>query len=422
MHRFSHRLAAFLCFGVFACGASDPPFEEPPVITADDKGELRLTLTPKYSQILLDEEDTRTRVYAGAFAPPTWELAPGDTFVVTLENELSEQPTNLHFDGMNVTPIANDTWSGDDVFVSVEPGASQLYFFKVPDDHPTGVFSYRASPFGLTAGQVGNGMAGAIVVTGLLDPFPQLAGLPQRMMLLKDVQYAADGSLLTPPDTAVTTLLTVNGQVRPRIKAQPGEMQLWNIVNGSADLYYRISLAGHTLHELARDGNLHTRLVAQQRILLPPSARTQVLVSAADDGEYLLTAALMGNEPPDYDEFFTGANPIYSAGACAAEIPINSTGCSNLVSETCMGPQGPCVAGGTLLTLVVDGDRVLSPQLPSDDQFPSVPDLRDAARCRRRVVNLQASLDGQEFFINEQPFDAERVDFEVDLAQEEDCV
>ncbi|MFP6664187.1 MAG: multicopper oxidase family protein [Deltaproteobacteria bacterium] len=422
MHRLAHRLAVFLCLGAFACGASEPPFVEPPVITPGDNGWLRLTLTPKYSEILLDETKRRTRVYAGAFSPPTWQVARGGIFAVTLNNELPEQPTNLHFDGMSVTPIDNDTWSGDDVFASVEPGASRFYFFRVPADHPAGIFSYRAAPFGLTAGQVGNGMAGAIVVTGSLDAFPQLAGLSQRMMVLKDVQYAADGSLLTPPDTGATTVLTVNGLVRPRLKAQPGEMQLWNILNASADLYYRISLAGHTLHELARDGNLHTRLVARQSILLPPSARTQVLISAADEGEYLLTAARMGNQPPDFEEFFAGASPLYSAGACAAEVPVNTTGCSGLAAETCMGPQGPCLAGGTLLTLWVKGDRVLSPQLPSDDQFPAVSDLRDTARCRRRVVNLQASLDGQDLFINDQPFDSSRIDFEVDLAQEEDCV
>jgi suppressor of ftsI len=422
MQRFSGRLAALLCLGALACATSDPPFEEPPVVVVDDDGLLRLTLTPKYSQISLDETETRARVYSGSFAPSTWQLARGDRFAVTLRNELPEQATNLHFDGMNVTPIENEFWSGDNVFVHLEPGASQLYFFGVPDDHPQGLFSYRAAPFGLTAGQVGNGMVGAIIVTGMLDPFPQLAGVPQRLMLLKDVQYAADGSLLTPPNTLATTLLTVNGQVRPRVKAQPGELQLWNIVNASADLYYRISLAGHTLHELARDGNLHTRLVARQSILLPPAARTQVLVSAAADGEYLLTAALMGNEPPNYEEFFTGASPVYPVGACAAEAAVNTTGCSNSAPGTCMGPQGPCLAGGVLLTLVVDGDRVLSPQLPSDDQFPSVPDLRDSARCRRRVVNLQESLDGQDFFINDQPFDAGRIDFEVDLAQEEGCV
>lgn len=425
MHRFLF-LALLLVAAATGCGESAPTFVEPPVLTADEEGELRLTLTPKYSTIALNDDaddDVRARVYMDSFAPATLQVSPGDTFRITLTNELRDEPTNLHFDGMNVSPLDSAEGAGDDVFLSVEPQETQEYEVPIPSWHPAGIFSWRAAPAGYTAGQVGNGMAGAVLVTGILDSFPQISGIQQRLFLLKDVQFAGDGSLLTPPDTMRETTLTVNGLEKPVLKAQPGEVQLWNIANASADLYYRLALANHTLYELARDGNLHTRLLLRDTILLPPSARVSVLVSAGEEDEYALSAQPLGNQPPGFEEFFPdGTDPVYSAGACGSAMLDNTAGCENSAAARCMGPQGPCLVGGTLATLRVKGDRVVSPQLPSEDQFPEVADLRDSRRCRRRVVNFQEGPAGRAFYINDKPFSPDRTDFQVRLDAGEECV
>ena len=49
-------------------------------------------------------------LYNGACVPPVWRVRSGDTVKVNLHNELSEA-TNLHFDGLDVSPIGMGTMS-----------------------------------------------------------------------------------------------------------------------------------------------------------------------------------------------------------------------------------------------------------------------------------------------------------------------
>ena len=405
---------------ISGCGESTPVFLEPPVIEAEN-GVLSLTLQPKYTRLSVNDLDLEGRAYMGLFAPATLRVSRGDRMEILLENRLPSESTNLHFDGMSVSPLVQGWAAGDDVFLDVAPGDFQLYSIVIPDDHPQGMFTYRPSLFGEIASQLGNGMAGAIVVDGVLDPFPQLSGITQRILVLKDLQRSGE-VIFDQPDPEQLKMLTVNGQVRPRLKAQPGEMQFWNVANASANLHYRLSLAGHTFYEVARDGNRHNRLLALQNIDLPPSGRSQFLILARGEGEYAFTAEPLGNRPPGYDAFFSGTAPLYTAGACAEAEVAETTGCDELDSSTCMGPQAPCVVGGSLGTLVVADDKVVAPQLPSEDQFPAVTDLREESRCRRRVFRFEQGPKGDVFTIDGMPFDPDRIDAEVQLSSEEDCV
>lgn len=406
---------------VSGCGESTSVFREPPVISAED-GVLSLALTPKYTNLEIEDINLGATAYRGLFAPATWRVSRGDSFNIQLVSELPTASTNLHFDGMSVSPLlAADGAAGDDVFLEVAPGEGQFYSVQVPEDHPQGMFTYRASPFGATASQLGNGMAGAIVVDGLLDPFPQLAGVAQRILVLKDLQ-SSNGSIVAEPDPEQPSTLTVNGQIRPRMKARPGEMQFWSVANGSANMHYQLVLTGHTFYEVARDGNRHTRLLSLASVDLPPSARSEFLVVARGEGEYAFAASPMGNRPPGYDAFFSETAPLYNAGACAAAEVAETTGCDDLDASSCLGPQGACTAGGVLATLVVEDDKVLAPQLPSEDQFPTVLDLRDESRCRRRTFRFEQGPKGDVYTIDGLPFDPYRIDAEVDLSDDGDCV
>jgi Multicopper oxidase len=54
---------------------------------------------------------------------------------VKLVNRLAE-PTNLHVHGLHVSPEGH----GNNVFVAVQPGESFDYDYRLPDDHPPGVY------------------------------------------------------------------------------------------------------------------------------------------------------------------------------------------------------------------------------------------------------------------------------------------
>lgn len=184
------------------CAESDyrgQPLAEPPVVQSAD-GVLKAELTASWEPIPFAGHTNVTQVYNSRFAPPTLSLDPGDTIELTLRNELTKN-TNLHYHGMNVSPLPNERGNGDDVFLTVEPGASTFYSIDVPEGHPPGMYYYHPQSHGLTESQIGGGMSGAILVGGLLDPFPQLAEIESHLLLLKDLQVGADGHVTDPPDT-----------------------------------------------------------------------------------------------------------------------------------------------------------------------------------------------------------------------------
>ncbi len=415
-------LGAALLVAACSPGGGGNRLREPRVIESGRGGVLRATLTARATGVRVGGRVVKSTVYDGELAPPTLRVAPGDTIRLELRNRLPEDRTNLHYHGMSVSPLPNADGLGDDVFVDAAPGGDILYSIAIPADHPAGMFYYHPHEHGLTEAQIGGGMSGAIVVDGLLEPFPQLADIRQRVLLLKDVQILPDGKVNSPPDTGEPTTRTVNGQVNPRIGIRPGEMQLWSVGNVGADLYYDLSLDGHVLYEVARDGNRRTQLVARNHIMLPTAARAEFLVIGGPAGAYALRALPQGNRPPGYDPFFDGGNPVYDGGSCADASIDNTVGCDSSDPETCMGPQSDCNTGGVLATLISHGSPVETPALPAADQFPPVDDLRDRPVCRQRTFDFEESVTGSPFFINGRQFDIDRIDTVVPLEPAEGCV
>lgn len=333
-----------------ACSKSDSSFKEPPLISSKD-GVLKAELTAQSKQIEVGGVRVTTNLYNDLLVPPTLSLRPGETISLRLNNQI-DQNTNLHYHGLNVSPLV----PGDNVFITVQPGQTFDYEIHVPESHPEGLFYYHPHFHGLTEDQIGSGMSGALIIEGLLDPFPQLSGITQRVMMLKDIQIV-NGEVPNPPDSSQPTQRTLNGQINPTVKIQPGEIQLWRVGNIGADIFYDLQLEGHTLYEIARDGNLHNQMVPMDHILLPTSARTEFLVVGGPAGDYAFK--------------------------------------TNAIS---MGPQGDSYPEVTLATLESKGDP--APEIALPNNFPQVPDLRDAPLCCNRTYDFSETGDGDQFCIN----------------------
>ena len=97
-------------------------------------------------------------------------MRPGDVIRLRLVNQL-DQPTNLHTHGLDVSPSGNS----DNVFRTVEPGRAADYEFRIPGNHPAGMFWYHPHAHHFSNEQVRNGMSGALIVEGLLESIPALA-------------------------------------------------------------------------------------------------------------------------------------------------------------------------------------------------------------------------------------------------------
>jgi FtsP/CotA-like multicopper oxidase with cupredoxin domain len=243
---------------------------------------------------------------------PTLRVSPGDQLKITYVNDLPAKPpekclagpcmdmTNLHFHGLTVSPDAPQ----DDVLTMLAmPGKALHYTVQIPKNHPPGLYWYHTHPHGESYRQALDGMSGAIVIEGIESYFPELAGLPERVLIVRGRSIPDDGQSADlkqrvdlssqgcggehePPEE----VMTVNGSVRPQIAIAPGERQFWRIVNASADRYLDLELEGQTFEIVAMDGMPIARYDPDHRsrtvdhLLLPPAGRMEAIVSGPPSG------------------------------------------------------------------------------------------------------------------------------------------
>ena len=250
--------------------------------------------------------------FAGQPIAPTLRLSPGDQLKITYVNDLPAKPpetclagpcmdmTNLHFHGLTVSPDAPQ----DDVLdMMAMPGQSLHYTVQIPNDHPPGLYWYHTHPHGESYRQALDGMSGALVIEGITSYFPALAGLPERVLVVRgrSIEHDSQSGNLKQrvelnsylcggkPDTP-NEIMTVNGFVRPQIAIAPGERQFWRLVNASADRYLDLQLEGKAFEIVAMDGmpiaqhdpDHPTRIV--DHVLLPPAGRMEAIVTGPEAG------------------------------------------------------------------------------------------------------------------------------------------
>ncbi|MCA9877683.1 MAG: multicopper oxidase domain-containing protein [Thermomicrobiales bacterium] len=244
------------------------------------------------------------RGYNGAIPGPTLRVQPGDRLELTLANALPPNPdptpqnhnlphhfntTNLHTHGLHVSPQGES----DNVFRAMEPGGAYRVVVDIPADHPGGTFWYHPHHHGAVDAQLTSGCFGALIVTGEFDDVSEIAAAQERLLLLSEVLFDHLGQIehydtLWPE--AVPRFLAVNGQREPILRMRPGEVQRWRVVQAAHEDNFRLGLAGHQLHVIARDGLSLAAVEPAPDIVLAPGQRVDFLVQAGDPGAYQLAA------------------------------------------------------------------------------------------------------------------------------------
>ena len=145
---------------------------------------------------------------------PNLRVNPGDVVILKLKNDLvdsgpaaaavghqqhastdnprnacsaglmTEVSTNLHFHGLTIPPVCHQ----DDVLqTSIQPGDPPFeYRFRIPKDEPPGLYWYHPHIHGFTKRQVLGGASGAIIVEGIERASKAVAGLPERIFIIRD--------------------------------------------------------------------------------------------------------------------------------------------------------------------------------------------------------------------------------------------
>ncbi|HLW88458.1 MAG TPA: multicopper oxidase domain-containing protein [Terriglobales bacterium] len=204
--------------------------------------------------------------------------ACGDTGQATL------QSTNVHFHGLNVSPVCHQ----DDVLTTlIQPGTPGFAFkIPIPKDEPPGLYWYHPHIHGFTEFQVNGGAAGALVVEGMEKIHPEVAGLTERVFTIRQ-QYLV-------PWIPGPYQLTINFQVaafphpNPIIQMAPGEKQFWRVANATIQdflpLQFQISGKAQPMEVIALDGYPLAQTRMQDTILVPPAGRAEFIVQAPPAG------------------------------------------------------------------------------------------------------------------------------------------
>lgn len=365
-----------------------------PVELRSTGGNLALELEAGRGPMLLGGRRATALGYNGASPGPTLRLHAGDELRIRLLNRLAE-PTNLHVHGLHVSPQG----AGDNVFIAVDPGGSFDYEYRLPADHPPGVYWYHPHFHGLVAGQIFGGLFGAIVVE---DTEP-IAAARDRVLLVSDTELDAAGYVRAAPQTERMAgreggLVLVNGQSNPLLSALPGQRERWRVVNACVARYLRLRLDGQGMQLLGTDSGRFQSPAPVEEVLLAPGNRADLLVTMVA-GESALRAA-------PYDR---GSMPAMMGRAPAG--------------------RGPELPGGLILaTLRVAGEPAAYPTgVPGQ---PAPADLRPVSVAARRQFVLATGMRGDRmgagrngmmaFTINGREFDPARTDTTVAVGSVEE--
>jgi FtsP/CotA-like multicopper oxidase with cupredoxin domain len=193
---------------------------------------------------------------------PTLHVHPGDHLVVNVTNNLPAPVTssalrmstsasdicgassmgpdsvNLHFHGTNTSPVCHQD---EVIHTLINSGETFSYDVQFPSDEPPGLYWYHPHVHGLANVSVQGGASGAIVVDGLEKVQRAVAGLAQRIFVIRDQNVAG----LPPPggpNDIPSWDLTLNYLPIPYpdytpavVHIKPEEKQLWRVVNACAD-------------------------------------------------------------------------------------------------------------------------------------------------------------------------------------------
>jgi FtsP/CotA-like multicopper oxidase with cupredoxin domain len=262
--------------------STEDPLVDPPVLRnlSRHEGTVEVELTAVPSRLaLMPGNVTEAYTFNGSVPGPTLELYEGDRVIVHFRNELPE-PTTIHWHGLHIPAVMDGS-----PLHPVAPGASYDYVFTIKPG-TAGTYWYHPHPDVRSGYQIAKGLFGAVIVRARDDP---LRGIPERLLILSDNRFRADGSVDFAEPRSVQgqidevngregDVLFVNGQLSPTVHLRSGAMERWRVINVAAARVYALALAGHTLLHVGSDGGLFERPAEVREIEVANSERVELLV------------------------------------------------------------------------------------------------------------------------------------------------
>ncbi len=246
---------------------------------------------------------------------PTLHIHPGDTLTVNVKNNLptpapstamqvstsaqvcgagtqDASSVNIHYHGTNTSPTCH---SDEVIHTLINSGQSFTYKLAFPSNEPPGLYWYHPHVHGLAEAAVQGGASGVIVVEGIENVQPAVAGLPEHVLIVRDQVVPGSptpGGSVPSWDVSVNYVPILYPNFTPAVlEMRPSERQFWRVSNSAADTILDLQLVYdgvvQPLQVVALDGvptgsqdgtNLG-KIVVKNDILIPPAGRAEFIVT-----------------------------------------------------------------------------------------------------------------------------------------------
>ncbi|MFL6690937.1 MAG: multicopper oxidase family protein [Alphaproteobacteria bacterium] len=308
---------------------------QPPPDLYSKKGVLHVALN---YQTTVDEAGRTLFCYQtpDGLESPTLHVQPGDLVQIDLTNMLppgrnmhklpanasacrdknmTDTSINMHFHGLNISPKCH---SDETIHTLVNSGETFTYKLRIPNNEPPGLYWYHPHVHEVASPAVQGGATGVIVVEGIENIQPAVAGLPQRVLVLRDQPLLNGFSWRAPApfwDATVNYVPVPYPDYPPAIvKMTTGTQEFWRVANAGAntilDLEVDYDGKPQALQVVgldgvptgSQDGKRQGTIVTLRHILLPPAARAEFILSAPTKSKikaYLITRAIDGGPASD---------------------------------------------------------------------------------------------------------------------------
>jgi FtsP/CotA-like multicopper oxidase with cupredoxin domain len=285
---------------------------------------------------------------------PTLRLSPGDLLILNLKNDLTDSShvvpaaakshnhdhatakknadpcenatmsltsTNLHFHGLTVPAVCHQ----DDVLkTSIRPGDAPFqYKFRIPENEPPGLYWYHPHIHGFSKLQVLGGASGAMIIEGIERANKEVAGLPERVLIIRDQDLLNPNSPPAKSEPIVPRFfvdhdgdsanngtgfgkpakdLSINFVPVPypnyppaAIQMKPQERQFWRVLNASAITYLNLAVLYKRVPQqlgivaldgvpINANGTTGDFLSWQTHLGVPPGGRVEFIVTGPPAG------------------------------------------------------------------------------------------------------------------------------------------
>jgi FtsP/CotA-like multicopper oxidase with cupredoxin domain len=229
--------------------------------------------------------------------------------------------TNLHFHGLAIPAACH---ADETLKTLVKPSDPAFtYRFQIPENQPPGLYWYHPHVHGISRFQVLGGASGALIVEGIERANRQLAGLHERVFVVRDENLAHPEA--EPPGLSMATqvrmrdpegdmLNTGTGEGKPAkdlsinyvpvpypkyppavIRMKPSQKELWRVVNASAITYLNLQVLFNSVPQplglvgldgapLAEGGEPAQTMLKVSHLIVPPGGRVEFVVGGPAAG------------------------------------------------------------------------------------------------------------------------------------------